>query len=314
MALRRKDGARLLSLAELMYEYKIGNLALMLGSAISVSRDLGTSDQLEKPILTDEYCKQLALIIEGLRLLCQNFEVDPSLKQQLEILENDLKSGLKDRREAVLCARLDLIISGVQNNLNSRKFMYIPANQAVYWENMDMFGEYFALSFPHKATLEMLEAGKCYAAGRGTACVFHCMRVAEYALRKIAKKLKVSVVHKKKNCPLEYADWDKVITGIKNKITEIRNRPNGPRKETALRFYSNAADHCEYMKDIWRNEVMHTRRFYNEAETQAVVNRVRDFCLLFNMSEEDALKELEKRERRIQQVQPTHGRSAPSTP
>jgi hypothetical protein len=307
VALRNLGGARLFSLAELMYEYKVGDLALMLSALTSARQHLATSDKLGQPICTDEFCTNLSQMLEGLVILCENFDADPSLIGQIQTLSSELKIGEADRREAVLRARVDAIGEAIENNLNSRKFMYIPVDQASYWNNLKMFGEHFVLAFPEKATMEMLEAGKCLAAARGTACVFHCMRVAEYGLRKLAQKLNVTISDKNKKCPLEYGDWNKVITEIRGAITETRKLPNGPRKEAKLQFYSNAADHCEYMKDIWRNEVMHARRFYNEAETKAVVNRVRDFVSLFKMSKKHATKELNKRLRRIQQFQRAHG-------
>jgi hypothetical protein len=131
------------------------------------------------------------------------------------------------------------------------------------------------------------------------------MRVAEYGLRKLAKQLKVTLRQDGKIQPIEYADWNKVITAIKNKIAEIRRLPSGPKREKALQFYSDAADRCEYMKDIWRNELAHTRRLYNKAETSAVITRVRLFIELFKISENNAQEELNRRLQRIQQLRST---------
>ena len=287
-----------------MYEYKIGDLALMLGGLTSAWRDLGTSDALRQPISTDEFCGNLAVVLHGLGILCQNFNADSSLLEQIKTLEKQLKTGTADRREGVLRARLGAIAEGIQNNLNDRKFMYMPPEEASYWNNPEIFGRYFILSFPEKAAFEMLEAGKCFAAARGTACVFHCMRVAEYALRKLARRLRVTIGDRGKKCPLEYGDWNKVITAIRNKIGEIRRFPAGPAREKQLQFYSSAADHCEYMKDIWRNELMHTRRFYSRSETLGVLNRVRDFIEPFLLNERDALKELSKRSSGKSQIAP----------
>jgi formylglycine-generating enzyme required for sulfatase activity len=103
------------------------------------------------------------------------------------------------------------------------------------------------------------------------------MRLAEHGLRKLAKRVHVTLNHKGKNYPVEYADWEAVITAIKNKITQSRQIPRGPKKVEELRFYSSAADQCEYMKDIWRNEISHTRRQYSKPESLAVINRVREF-------------------------------------
>ena len=241
--------------------------------------------------------------------MCGNFDADPSLLEQISRFGNDLKDGSGDRHASVLAAQMDMVIQGIENNLASRKFMYMPAEDAAYWNNLKVFGDYFTLDFPKAAIFEALEAANCFAVGRGTACVFHCMRVAEYGLRKLAKTLHVTITHSGKNCPVEYADWDKVITAIKAKIAIIRQRPRGKKRESALQYYSNAADHCEYMKDIWRNEMAHARRLYNKAETLAVLNRVRDFALLFEPSGDNAQK-LRKRIRQIRRLPQTSVESA----
>jgi len=275
----------------------------MLGALTNVNRDLGTSDRLQQPICTDEFRLNLSLVLNGLGILCKNFEADPSLLEQMQALEMELKTNNADLRESVLHARVNAIANGIENNLNARKFMFMPVDHASYWNNPEIFGRYFVLSFPEAASFEMLEVGKCFAAARGTACVFHCMRVAEYGLRKLARRLRVTIGDHGKKCPLEYGDWNKVIIAIRNKITKIRQHPAGAKRERSLQFYSSVADQCEYLKDIWRNEVMHARRFYSKSETLGVINRVRDFIEPFLLKEKDAGKELERRSRRIQRIQ-----------
>jgi hypothetical protein len=271
------DKSPLLSLWQIMFEYKLNDLALGLGAIISASRDLSTADTLKQPICTEDYAKIVGTNLSGLATMCGNFNADPSLTRHMRMLSKALIDGSADRREAVLSAQLVTIIEGIQTNLASRKFMFIPADQAVYWGNAELFGDDFIFGFPRPALHEMLEAGNCFAAGRWTATVFHCMRVAEYGLRKLAKNLRVTISSKGKNCPVEYGDWDTVITAIRNKIKEIRNLPRGAKKEQNLKFYSSAADHCEYMKDIWRNEISHTRRRYSKSESLAAINRVKEF-------------------------------------
>lgn len=75
------------------------------------------------------------------------------------------------------------------------------------------------------------------------------MRVAEYALRLLARNVKITLTHKGKTHPIEYAEWDQVITQIKNKISAVRQLSKGRPKDDVLKLFSSAADHCEYMKD-----------------------------------------------------------------
>ena len=224
-------------------------------------------------------------------------------------LERELKDGSADTRCAVLHARLEAIIDGVQNNLDSRKFMYIDRDDAKYWNNLQLFGNDFGTVFPTEATFELGELGKCFAASRAIACVFHAMRIAEYGLRILAKRVGVKLTDKGKPMPIEYATWDKVIQGMRSKINSARQLPQGRKKAQDLQFYSDAADHCEYMKDIWRNEIAHARhRFYTREETLGVISRVRLFCIMVAEHEipKDPRKHLAKINQRVRELQSHH--------
>jgi hypothetical protein len=140
----------------------------------------------------------------------------------------------------------------------------------------DLFGQDVVKLFPGAAQ-DLNESVKCFVSSRYTACVFQSMRVAEHGLRRLAKRLKVTLTHSGHSCPVEFADWDKVITGIRNKLIAIRQLPQGLKRQTQLEMYSDAADHCTFMKDIWRNNVSHTRKPYLEPEALAVLGRVGDF-------------------------------------
>jgi hypothetical protein len=103
------------------------------------------------------------------------------------------------------------------------------------------------------------------------------MRVAEHGLRALAKKLRVALTYKGKHQPIEFADWEKMITAIRNKVNTARETFSGKKRAETIQRYSDLADHCSYMKDIWRNEVSHTRKPYVDREALIVLQRVRGF-------------------------------------
>jgi hypothetical protein len=103
------------------------------------------------------------------------------------------------------------------------------------------------------------------------------MRAAERGLRMLARRLHVTLTHSGKAVPIEFADWNKIITGIKNKIADAHKLAPGPKRQAKLETYSSAADHCEYMKEIWRNNVSHTRKPYTEDEAIDALKKVRNF-------------------------------------
>jgi hypothetical protein len=122
------------------------------------------------------------------------------------------------------------------------------------------------------------EAVYCYALDRNTACVFHLMRVAEFGLRALAKKLKVKLTHGGKTVyPIEFADWGTVISECKTKIDNARKTlPPGKRQKT-MELYAEIADHCLFMKEIWRNNVSHARKPYTEHLALDAMVKVRNF-------------------------------------
>ncbi len=268
---------KVVSLYELMFEYAINVLVQGVAGLIAVKATSGRTDPLSP--VDPSRLKNLGKILTGLHVYGREIGLDSTLLNQIEKLHDVIMR--EDCRTPTLAieTRLDGIIQGIVGNLDSKKFMFVPTDQASYWENRTIFGDDFWESFGSAARFEAVEAGNCYAAGRWTACVFHSMRVAEYGLRKLGRTLKVTIGDRGKTCPLEYGDWDKVITAIRNKIAETRRIPAGKKKAEILRAYSQAADHCEYMKDIWRNEISHTRRQYSKTESLGVMNRVREFML-----------------------------------
>jgi hypothetical protein len=177
---------------------------------------------------------------------------------------------------AEMLAELTLLMQTMVQELAKRKLAYIAPPYDVYFEQEKSFGDLVFDTFP-EARQDLKDAGNCLAASLATASVFHLMRVAEYGLRRLAKKLRVKLTHSGRPMPIEFGDWNTIITGIKNKITVVRRTRSGPKRQAKLEAYSNAADHCEYMKDIWRNSMAHSRKPYKDTEAVGVLERVRDF-------------------------------------
>lgn len=270
----------LVSLLEIMRDYKLKELVVALGGIEAGLIQLDTMDMMSLKMSDDEYVSSLCTLLEGLRESCNAFDAEISLLDQITTLIDEIRKGTIDKREAVLYARVKPIIHGVHSNLSRRTFMYVPEDQALCWNNPHQFGEAFLLCFPPAAKRELIEAGNCFAASRYTACVFHCMRIAEYGLRKISRTLGVKVSDKGKPCRIEYATWITLIVAISVRIEQARKLSASPRKERRLQFYSEANDKCSYMKDLWRNEVSHTRKLYNRPEALGVMIRVKEFVVL----------------------------------
>lgn len=142
-----------------------------------------------------------------------------------------------------------------------------------FWGNAKDFGIIYSI-------LDIQAAGNCLAAECHTAAVFHAMRVAEYGLRALAKKLKVKLNQDKKPLPIEFATWGAVIEGVKRQISKIRSSTQNAKRQKELAYYSDIADKCAYIKDLWRDDVSHARRQFNRVEAEGILGRVREFMQL----------------------------------
>lgn len=179
---------------------------------------------------------------------------------------------------------LSSLRAGWDNELRKQKFLCIPLVDVDYYDHDQLFGAEVHQKFSDAAS-DIKSAGNCYATGNSTACVYHLMRVSEFGMRRLAARLAVKLTHKRKPMPVEFATWDKVITACKNKINLIRQKPIGPKRQEQLELYSDAADHCLFVKDIWRNNASHTRQPYTPAEAMAAFERVRDFMKFLAVNE-----------------------------
>jgi hypothetical protein len=144
------------------------------------------------------------------------------------------------------------------------------------FHNKHPWGEAVSKRFPN-VDGDIRAAGIAMGIELFTAAVFHLMRVAEAGLKWLARKLKVSLTDNRKPLPVDEATWNKLIDGINGRIRATRQKVKGPKTRVSLERYASAAAHCDYMKDMWRNNVSHSHRSYNAPEAEAATQRVRDF-------------------------------------
>lgn len=265
------------SLYELMHRYRLDHVCTILTALQTLLRDCVYQDVI-KTELSSEQIAGLKYLIEALGDAMRLTEADKSLLAQFDSFQRLLEKGA-ERRPSVVEANLRQIMLGVDVVLRNRLFMFVPEAHAPYYMNLEQFGESVVAMFP-EAIPDMLEASTCYAAGRSTACVFHSMRAAEFGLRHIANEMGVEIMDGKKPCPIEFGTWEKVLIAIDTKRTEVRREPKGAEHNEKTRTYASLADSCSYLKDIFRNDTMHSRRMYSEEEALVAMNTVIRFMNL----------------------------------
>jgi hypothetical protein len=157
-------------------------------------------------------------------------------------LHSYLASGvLRDR--VSIANRIESIRSAIQIEMSRTTFMHIPTEQANFYDQKELFGKQVNDKFPG-IQFDIVEAGNCYATGRGTACVFHLMRIMETGVQEFGKKLGVTLVNEK--------NWQNILDEINKAIKAL------PKSPVTVEM-SEAAANLYAVKLAWRNEVMHPK-------------------------------------------------------
>jgi len=77
----------------------------------------------------------------------------------------------------------------IQDELNDKVFMYVPIERAKYFDDQTLpFGQTVQDKFL-SITGEIADANRCLGVGCPTAAVYHLMRVMEFGLKELAKRL-----------------------------------------------------------------------------------------------------------------------------
>jgi hypothetical protein len=109
----------------------------------------------------------------------------------------------------------------------------------------------------------MVEAGNCYATGRGTACVFHLMRIMEVGVQELGKSLGVATVNQKV--------WQNILDEVNKAIKGLD--PKNPKTIELCQASANLYS----VKLAWRNEVMHPKDIYTLEEAENLIRQVKIF-------------------------------------
>lgn len=122
-----------------------------------------------------------------------------------------------------------------------------------------------------KAWKDIEEAGKCLAFERGTASVFHLMRVMEVGLRALGASLQNPALDPKRN-----PSWDAILAkGDRELAKPINDRSPEWRQDNT--FFPAAHANLRAVKDAWRNPTMHVDQNYDPEDAEDVWNAVKAF-------------------------------------
>lgn len=247
---------------------------------------LGFSETFDADGVSADECNNDIGLIEFIRGECARFELQAACDRLDRILDKLKMPKLIIRSEFAFDFKTAL--ETIEDGLKQKLFYYYPDEMSRLLRSVEDGWKDVFVKFPSVET-DARSAVDCYAMGHPTASIFHSMRVAEIGLRVLAKERRVTI-HKK---PLDWAEWQKVITGIRTKVERLSGKPRGPKRAAALEFYNGALGEFEAFKDVYRNNVMHVREIYDAPRALSALNHVREFMgRLATRIGEDAKKQI----------------------
>ncbi len=179
---------------------------------------------------------------------------------------------LPDLSHGEIKTHLDMIQHNVESELAKHRFMYVPPDRALWFDQAAAFGPDVTRAFP-SAAFDITEAGNCYAADIFTAAVFHAMRALEPALEALAKEAKVPFNRKR----FDQQTWQDVLNQIEARVKPSPGIRITPKRRERVTFLSQTAKDFYYFKEAWRNHVIHGRAQYDGRQALGIIERVRDF-------------------------------------
>jgi hypothetical protein len=235
--------------------YSIGK---NLGSLVRGYGDLAKADE---KIIADRLTLS-PKILKGLGSRCKEAGLHVSAAL-FDALSSDIESLDKipmTRRE--LSTTLDHINGTIIIEMGQSLFMYIDQDRAKMYNKPELLGSSVNAKFP-TVQFDVVEAGNCYAGGRGTAVVFHLMRIMETGVQAFGSKLGVPLTDQKV--------WQVILDGINAKIKGL------PSKDPGTVKMSQASANLYAVKLAWRNEVMHPKDTYTLEEADNLIRQVKIF-------------------------------------
>jgi HEPN domain-containing protein len=153
----------------------------------------------------------------------------------------------------------------IRNELGNTVFLFIERSRASefdrmlkesvsLWEETSERNWYVTFSNLDRARF-------CYRAEEFTASVFHSMRAAEKVLATIAVSLGLDPKREQ---------WQVIIEQIESKIKALDALPKSQEKAEKQEFFSGLAMQLRYIKNAWRNHVMHARTDYAEKDSREI--------------------------------------------
>lgn len=191
---------------------------------------------------------------------CEELSLRTSQRCVADVLR-DIERGATASALSTTLVELD---NTIRREMSTNLFFHMPWEQANSYDQKELFGAEVNAKFP-SIQFDTVEAGNCYAMGRGTACVFHLMRIMEVGVQRFGAKLGVVLVQEK--------NWQVILNETDKAIRKLDP------KDPATIGKCQASAMLYAVKVAWRNEVMHPNDKYTLEEAKDLIGQVKLFMI-----------------------------------
>ena len=198
------------------------------------------------------------ILVKGVLDHCQKLGLHISVRCA-EDIARDMERGTTVGEIIAALIELD---NTIRREMSTHWFFHLEHHYAAFYKQTELFGVEVNNKFPQIA-FDMVEAGNCCAMGRGTACVFHLMRIMEVGVQAFGTKLGVSLAHEK--------NWQNILDEANKAIRAL------PPKDSMTVQLSRISSNLYAVKLAWRNEVMHPNDTYTLEESENLITQVKSF-------------------------------------
>jgi len=218
---------------------------------------LGRIDELPQEVEGGDLAVKYIPLVEQIRKDCERIDLKVSIA-----CANDFISMADLMTLGDLTRSLRELDNTIRREMQSCVFFHMSSERVGYYNQRQPFGARVAVRLP-SLEYDITEAGTCYAMGRGTACVFHLMRVMEVGVQRFGAKLGVPLVEEK--------NWQAILDQINKAIKAL-----SPSDAETVAM-SQIAAHLYNVKVAWRNPVMHPHDKYTLEEAKDVYAHLKAF-------------------------------------
>jgi hypothetical protein len=200
-------------------------------------------------------------VLEKIEASCRNLGLQTSTKAAKYVIRlmNDPETIFNRMGSAV-----ENLTNNIRWEMQDILFWQMPSDRAKFFDQKELFGKDVNAKFP-TIQFDMVEAGNCYACGRGTSCVFHLMRIMEVGVQQFGNRLGVTFTDQK--------NWQNILDEINKAIKPL------PAKDPLTIAMSQASANLYSVKLAWRNEVMHPNDIYTLEEADNLIRQVKIFMV-----------------------------------